>query len=179
MRSFWVQTLAATGLVVTVVIWITYGNVPLSHTSYFSEVRKVLDEVVSRVIVTRSRYADTPTEPREQYHAQQDALIANRPENDPQIPEETTPRWVKPPRPTVFDYPLQALNDNVSGYAAVECTVTRGGHPTNCQVLEELPEGYGFGPSAVRIVSRGQLTRLPEGVEETKFTVRVPFDLHN
>lgn len=88
-----------------------------------------------------------------------------------------SPEWERAPRPTANDYPQRAINAGVSGGAAITCIAATSGIPENCQVLQEKPEGYGFGEAALKIVKRGRLREgdwLPGG----SFVVVIPFSIH-
>lgn len=88
-----------------------------------------------------------------------------------------SPEWERAPRPTANDYPQRAIDAGVSGGAAITCIAAASGIPENCQVLQEKPEGYGFGEAALKIVKRGRLREgdwLPGG----SFVVVIPFSIH-
>lgn len=74
------------------------------------------------------------------------------------------------------DQPVVTL-DNADGVVTLRCRLSRTFQAEGCVVLEEAPEGQGFGEAAIRIVE-GQ----PIGSEAidghrpgTTFTVRIPF----
>ncbi len=59
------------------------------------------------------------------------------------------PVYVPEPR-----YPPRAARTGKGGYAVVSVTVTETGGVTNVQMLEEWPEGFGFGRSALKAAAK-------------------------
>jgi protein TonB len=77
-------------------------------------------------------------------------------------------------------YPRRAQTRGVSGYAVVEVTITTSGAVRDPKLLEEYPEGYGFGRAALRAADK--LKYNPRVVDGTpvevpgvlyKFTFRI------
>jgi hypothetical protein len=48
-------------------------------------------------------------------------------------------------------YPELAKRDNLEGRAKFRCVVADGGVLTNCVILSETPEGYGFGDATLKV----------------------------
>jgi len=63
----------------------------------------------------------------------------------------------KPPS----DYPEAALRAGKEGKAMVKCTVVDDERLTDCQVLSEIPAGFGFGAMAVDMLSTGKIRPSP------------------
>ncbi|MGV6808209.1 MAG: energy transducer TonB [bacterium] len=64
-------------------------------------------------------------------------------------------------------YPRRAQTRGVSGYAVVEVVITTTGGVRDPQMLEEYPEGYGFGRAAVKAATKLKYNpRVVDGVPE-------------
>lgn len=50
-------------------------------------------------------------------------------------------------------YPEAAMKAGVGGKAKVRCTITVEGELKDCAVVEETPEGFGFGEASVRLLA--------------------------
>jgi len=75
---------------------------------------------------------------------------------DPPPWKATTQGEVEPPR----YYPEKAARSKAEGYATLQCqAATGGGAPHDCRVVEESPEGWNFGETAVGVLARE--TSLP------------------
>ncbi len=63
----------------------------------------------------------------------------------------TRPQWASQPSAAQMSraYPERALNDGVSGSAALLCTVSAAGTLSNCSVTAETPSGRRFGNAAM------------------------------
>lgn len=62
------------------------------------------------------------------------------------------PRWLRQPTP---EFPDRALNRGVTrGSVELSCTVGGSGRLADCEVMEESPEGLGFGANALRETRR-------------------------
>lgn len=98
-----------------------------------------------------------------------------------EVSEDGTPDpvWAKPPQPTASDYPQDALDAGVSGFATVTRTAEPSGRVSGCMVIAENPSQYGFGEAAIDIVSRGRLRPFSSEFEPVEFTVRIPFKLED
>ncbi|KSB90847.1 hypothetical protein AS593_11590 [Caulobacter vibrioides] len=58
-------------------------------------------------------------------------------------------------------YPERAQREDVGGLATIGCMVGKGGRLTDCKVLKETPEGYGFGKAAVKLSAEFEMTPPP------------------
>lgn len=89
------------------------------------------------------------------------------------------PFWSRTPRITERDFPQRALDHGVDGSATIQCAVASSGRPEGCQIISELPVGYGFGTAALRIVQRAQLSprTVDAAIEGQKFQHRIEFDI--
>lgn len=65
----------------------------------------------------------------------------------------TRPDWARLPSADQVNrvYPKQALREKVQGRVTLRCQVTKTGALTECHVLSETPEGYGFGEAALKL----------------------------
>lgn len=55
-------------------------------------------------------------------------------------------KWTYPSSEAMANkYPLQALNDNISGAVVLACTILPDGDMDKCGIMAEAPKGYGFG----------------------------------
>jgi TonB family protein len=73
-------------------------------------------------------------------------------------------------------YPARALDDQVSGGAAIRCLVTASGKLAACRVISETPDGYGFGSAALDVAADftmkpGTLDNEPAGDRPVTITV--------
>lgn len=59
------------------------------------------------------------------------------------------PLYVPQPR-----YPSRALNRGIDGYAVIQFTISTNGSTAQTQLLEESPEGYGFGRAALQAAGK-------------------------
>jgi protein TonB len=72
-------------------------------------------------------------------------------------------------------YPERAQEREISGRAALACTVTTRGTLSGCNVASESPSGAGFGEAALRLANRFQMK--PQTVDgrpveaQTRFTI--------
>jgi TonB family protein len=76
------------------------------------------------------------------------------------------PRWLRRPMP---EFPDRALDRGVvRGSVELSCTVDGSGRLSNCEVVQETPEGLGFGASALRETRRAQAApRVVGGVPQS------------
>ncbi len=87
------------------------------------------------------------------------------------------PDWIR--RPTAKDvyeyYPVQAEKLRLPGEATMQCVVAPSGRLSGCRVVEETPEGMGFGQSTLEIARLLQVrvTTL-SGASAIGRPVRVP-----
>ena len=97
------------------------------------------------------------------------------PPRDPNLPSViTNPSWARLASP---EFPETATANGVAeGRATVRCTANRNGTLANCVVIEEMPEGQGFGAAALAAARRARLSpRTVDGAAENasvQFTVR-------
>ena len=68
----------------------------------------------------------------------------------------TNPQWVRKPSGADLAqfFPSAARDRNISGRADIECTVQESGTLTDCVVISEAPEGYGFGQATVQAAAK-------------------------
>jgi TonB family protein len=66
---------------------------------------------------------------------------------------DTPPSWLHKPSPAFLGYaiPLSAWANPEGGAATIKCLVNKQGLAQDCQVLEEEPEGAGFGGAALSL----------------------------
>jgi protein TonB len=65
----------------------------------------------------------------------------------------TRPDWARIPSASQISrlYPKRAAREKVQGRVVLRCQVTKAGALTECRVLSETPEGYGFGDAALKL----------------------------
>jgi TonB family protein len=85
------------------------------------------------------------------------------------------PPWTAFPTGDVFGryYPAQALEQNLSGRAVLECLVNEDGS-LRCAVTEESPSGANFGLAALGIAGAFRLPQSIDGAPTIGKRVRVP-----
>lgn len=120
----------------------------------------------------------TPERPDAPAQEQDAASSPGRPETRP-LPEaseasiplasETPPQWLRRPDP---EMPQRATRAGVSGQAELDCIVSTTGRVTDCTVLSETPEGYGFGAAALRAARRATLRPARQGGRAVESSVR-------
>jgi TonB family protein len=66
--------------------------------------------------------------------------------------ETIVPDWAAKPSAEDMEreYPPEAVEKGVSGYAKIRCTVEPDGTLLDCDILEERPDGMGFGPATIK-----------------------------
>lgn len=79
-------------------------------------------------------------------------------------PMITRPNWLRKPdgEDLARAYPAAARQGGVSGRSSMRCVVTARGTLTSCRVISETPAGAGFGPAALRVASRYQMSPRQE-----------------
>jgi TonB family protein len=87
------------------------------------------------------------------------------------------PKWER--RPSAADveryYPEKARRQQVSGRAAISCTVNAGGGLVDCKVVEDFPAGFGFGEAVLRMSSLFKLSPvLKDGRPVEGGTIKIP-----
>jgi len=65
--------------------------------------------------------------------------------------------------PMIHFYPDKAKKANKEGFAKIECRVTETSNLTDCKILSEEPEGYGFGEATIKLFSK--VTLKPETIK--------------
>jgi TonB family protein len=83
--------------------------------------------------------------------------------NDPALAApviDGVPRWLsKPSRQQFADaYPPTALREGLEGRAVIYCAVLATGRLSECVVVEETPQGKGFGAAALTLAPYFQLS---------------------
>jgi len=65
-------------------------------------------------------------------------------------------QWLATPggRDLLDVYPPLAMQQNVQGYAILDCVFLDTGRIGDCRVIDETPRGSGFGEAALRLVDR-------------------------
>jgi TonB family protein len=58
------------------------------------------------------------------------------------------------------------------GYARINCLAEADGSVSDCRVVSEHPEGYGFGQAAIEAVSRGRVNAKKAGASRFETTVQ-------
>lgn len=97
------------------------------------------------------------------------------PPRDPNLPSViTNPSWVRTPSP---EYPtVAAANGVTEGQATLRCTALANGALSGCVVVEEMPDGQGFGAATIAAARRARLSpRTVDGAAEgasVQFTIR-------
>lgn len=86
--------------------------------------------------------------------------------------------WLK--RPTADDllgvWPARAFQQNKSGKATIGCVVTVQGTLRDCRVLEEAPQGDGFGEAAVALSTQFLMRPALQAGVPVESTVRIPIE---
>lgn len=89
-----------------------------------------------------------------------------------EVVREVPPQWVEVPNPR---YPVTD-GEMVEGSVALSRRVTTEGLLTGCQIVEETPEGHGFGPAALAATQDARLSPRTLNGEpspgEVRFSVR-------
>lgn len=85
--------------------------------------------------------------------------------------------WVR--KPTADDlvrvYPRAARSKGIAGWAKMRCKVTAKGTLTDCETVEELPEGMGFGEAVLRLAPKFEMpTKTPTGQSVEGASVEIP-----
>lgn len=65
-------------------------------------------------------------------------------------------RWLATPggRDLLDVYPPAAMQQELEGYAVLDCVFLDTGRIGDCQIIQESPVGSGFGAAALRLVDR-------------------------
>jgi TonB family protein len=93
-------------------------------------------------------------------------LASSKDRLDPDLP-------IYAPQPT---YPRRAQTRGVTGYAVVEVVITTVGSVRDPILIEEVPEGYGFGRAAIKAASKLKYKpRLSDGVPQEVEGARYKF----
>jgi len=96
----------------------------------------------------------------------------------------TRPDWISKPSGEDFArvYPDLAQRVGLGGRATLRCTVDSSGRLTNCSIVSEAPDGYGFGAAALKLASLFQMRlRTLDGaaVEGGEITLPLTFNIPN
>jgi TonB family protein len=89
----------------------------------------------------------------------------------------TNPQWQEKPSGADLQafYPNRARGEGVNGRATIECTVEATGLLTGCTVVDEAPEGYGFGEATVRASAKFRMhPRTIDGKPVAGAVIRIP-----
>ena len=88
------------------------------------------------------------------------------------IPVVAGPKWRLQPRPR---YPISD-GDIVAGSVELDCDLSPAGDVTSCDILDETPEGRGFGAAALEAAHRAKMCpRVVDGTPvggTARFTIR-------
>lgn len=87
------------------------------------------------------------------------------------------PKWTRMPsgQDLARAYPRQALRDKAGGRATMVCHMTAKGGLTDCRIVEETPEGMGFGEATLKMAYYFKMTpTTPDGRSVEGGTVRIP-----
>lgn len=96
----------------------------------------------------------------------------------PSLAQRIPPSWKVSPAASSDDFPSLAVLLGIDGLVILECTASVSGHPENCGVRSESPEGLGFGDRALEIVRRGTLNPATRNgrAQPSRFRVAIPFE---
>ena len=89
----------------------------------------------------------------------------------------TRPDWLEKPTGDDMErfYPKRAMDEAVSGRAAIACRVTKAGLLADCKVTSETPVDYGFGAAAVSLAAMFKLKpMLVDGKPADGGTIVIP-----
>ena len=98
----------------------------------------------------------------------------------PPVPREpviTKPQWERKPSGEDVNrlWPAAAARKGIGGRAVLSCTVTATGTMSDCTIVSETPEGYGFGASALMLSGSFKMKPLTvDGLPVGGATVRIP-----
>ncbi len=96
--------------------------------------------------------------------------------SDPPPSGLTKPDWA--PSPTAAElgqlYPDRAQRLAVEGAATIRCVVQLNGALTDCQIIDEAPQGYGFGAAAVKAAARFRMRPATRDGEPVLGRVTIP-----
>ena len=88
--------------------------------------------------------------------------------------------WLQTPtgEEVLHAFPHPALIRNISGQVEMRCKVLDGGAVGHCDVLEESPSGWGFGPAAQQLAPKYRVAMRGDGHPEAGSWIRVsaPFE---
>lgn len=87
------------------------------------------------------------------------------------------PDWLRLPSPAekIAVYPRAALAKRIAGQASIACVLDANGYLRACQVVEESPQGAGFGQAALSLAPAFRMTPLtPRGASVDGAHVTVP-----
>lgn len=92
--------------------------------------------------------------------------------------QDSRPDWIKRPTPNdlLGVWPKDALQKGVGGKALISCLVTVHGTLRNCVVVDESPEGSGFGAAAIAMTPQLLMKPALKGGKAVEATVRLPIN---
>ncbi len=92
-------------------------------------------------------------------------------------PVITAPYWKAKPNADDLArvYPRRASREGVEGFGTFQCSVMASGYLTDCSVIGEGPEGYGFGEAVLKLTPLFKMSPLAkDGKPVVGGTVKVP-----
>jgi TonB family protein len=105
----------------------------------------------------RSANLDDPRRPQRHNRSAKAQEIGGTDDAGPIVPVKSTPVQIEkvPTNDELAElYPDRALRLEKSGSATIRCTVSAQGLPSDCLIVTEEPEGYGFGDAGVRALHK-------------------------
>lgn len=134
-----------------------------------------LDERIAesrtRTSVAYSVEAVRPVEPAEPVVAPGIGEPPRDPNERVEVATVVPPRWIAVPNPR---YPMTG-GAMVEGTVALHCVVTAEGRLDNCEVVEETPQGRGFGPAALAAAEDARLS--PRTINDRPVAGEVRFSI--
>lgn len=75
------------------------------------------------------------------------------PPRPPAPPVIGSPNWIRRPGPSEFArfYPDRAVRLEQTGQATLACSVTETGAVTDCRIVSQTPDDFGFGEAALKL----------------------------
>jgi protein TonB len=98
-------------------------------------------------------------------------------------PDIRNPQWLKRPGASEFArfYPDRAQRMEQEGSATITCGVTAAGSLTDCRLVRETPDGFGFGAATLKLAQYFKMSpRTVDGqpVEGGQVTIPIRFNLN-
>lgn len=93
-------------------------------------------------------------------------------------PRVNTPNWLSAPNgeEVARAYPAEALREGVPGSVELACLEISDGTVVNCRVMDETPEGAGFGRAALRLSRLFRFSPATADGRPVEAEVRIPYD---